>query len=223
MIGIMQPYFFPYIGYFQLLDAVDTYVNLDHVSFMKRSYMTRNSIKNGQTVNLQVNGASQNKSCREVTVNFDHGYIDKFFKILEHNYKKSPFYSVVMDRIIVPEFYERDVNVSDFNMSLIRRISHHCGIITDFINTSTVFENLELKKQFGLISITKQLEDRDYVNAIGGQSLYNKKEFAEHDINLYFIQMKELTIQSPYLSILHHMMETSAQELNHNIKRYELI
>ena len=45
-VGIMQPYFFPYIGYFQLIDAVDIYVNLDHVSFMKRSYMTRNSIKN---------------------------------------------------------------------------------------------------------------------------------------------------------------------------------
>ena len=45
-IGIMQPYFFPYIGYFQLINEVDVYVNLDHVSFMKRSYMTRNTLKN---------------------------------------------------------------------------------------------------------------------------------------------------------------------------------
>ena len=45
-IGVMQPYFFPYLGYFQLINEVDVYVNLDHVSFMKRSYMTRNILKN---------------------------------------------------------------------------------------------------------------------------------------------------------------------------------
>lgn len=45
----MEPYFFPYLGYFQLISAVDTYVNLDHVSFMKRSYMTRNKLKNQST------------------------------------------------------------------------------------------------------------------------------------------------------------------------------
>ena len=52
MVGIMQPYFFPYLGYFQLISSVDTYVNLDHVSFMKRSYMTRNKLKNGVSINF---------------------------------------------------------------------------------------------------------------------------------------------------------------------------
>jgi hypothetical protein len=222
MIAIMQPYFFPYVGYFQLIAAVKTYVNLDHVSFMKRSYMTRNSIKSG-LVNLQVNGASQNKSCREVTVNFDHNYLEKFLKQLDYTYKKSPYYNVILDRIIVPEFYERDVCVSDFNMNLIRRITEYAGITTDFINTSTVFSDLDLKKQHGLISICNQMDETVYVNAIGGQSLYTKQEFSEKGIDLRFIRMKKLTLKDPYISILHHLMEASQQEIHHNFKQFEII
>lgn len=218
----MQPYFFPYIGYFQLIAAVQTYVNLDHVSFMKRSYMTRNSIKGG-FIGLQVNGASQNKNCREVTVNFDHNYLEKLFKQLDYTYKKSPFYHVIMDRIISPEFYERDICVSDFNMNLIRRITEYAGITTDFINTSTVFNDLHLKKQHGLISICNQMDETVYVNAIGGQSLYTKEEFAEKGIDLRFIHMKKLTLKDPYLSILHHLMEVSQQEIHHNFNQFEII
>ena len=81
-IGIMQPYFLPYIGYFQLIKSVDIYVNLDHVSFMKRSYMTRNTIKDGIKINLNVHFASQNKSCRDVYVNFENEYLTKFKKTI---------------------------------------------------------------------------------------------------------------------------------------------
>ena len=77
-IGIMQPYFFPYIGYFQLIHAVDTYIVLDHVAFMKRSYMTRNTLKNNTPINIPVSGGSQNKSCREVTVLADEKWFNTF-------------------------------------------------------------------------------------------------------------------------------------------------
>ena len=74
-VGIMQPYFFPYLGYFQLIKEVDVYVNLDHVSFMKRSYMTRNNLKDNTPINLVLNNASQNRKCNEVMVNFENNYI----------------------------------------------------------------------------------------------------------------------------------------------------
>ena len=83
-VGIMQPYFFPYIGYFQLIDAVDTYVNLDHVSFMKRSYMTRNTLKNNTAINIPVSNGSQNKTCREVNVIADDKWFSQFEKTLEY-------------------------------------------------------------------------------------------------------------------------------------------
>ena len=84
----MQPYFFPYIGYFQLIDAVDIYVNLDHVSFMKSSYMTRNTLKNNTPFNIPCIGGSQNKKCTEVMVQADKQWFGKFYKTLEHLYGK---------------------------------------------------------------------------------------------------------------------------------------
>lgn len=68
-IGIHQPYFFPYLGYFQLINASNMFVNLDHVQYIKRSYITRNTLKDGIEINISVLGASQNKSCREVYAN----------------------------------------------------------------------------------------------------------------------------------------------------------
>ena len=81
-IAIMQPYFFPHFAYFQLISAVDVYINLDHVSFMKRSYMVRNRIKNDVRIQINVKDGSQNKTCTEVKVDMSHHYIDKFFRTI---------------------------------------------------------------------------------------------------------------------------------------------
>ena len=103
-VGIMQPYFSPYFGYFQLIGAVDTYVNLDHVSFMKRSYMTRNRIKDETPINIPVYEGSQNKKCSEIFVNFESQYLDKFKKkkeVLspEMNIKTSPKIKIIKQKI----------------------------------------------------------------------------------------------------------------------------
>jgi hypothetical protein len=123
-VGIMQPYFFPYIGYFQLIDAVDIYVNLDHVSFMKRSYMTRNSIKNNISINIPVSGGSQNKTCKEVTVLADDKWWNTFEKTLAGVYKKEPQCQVVLDEVLLPWknnicTLDRPISISEFNFSSI--------------------------------------------------------------------------------------------------------
>ena len=94
-IGVMQPYFFPYIGYFQLIDAVDIYVNLDHVSFMKSSYMTRNTLKNNTPISIPVIGGSQNKKCTEVIVKSDDKFVFSFPKTIHHLYSKEKNYKEI--------------------------------------------------------------------------------------------------------------------------------
>jgi len=126
-IGVMQPYFFPYMGYFQLIHAVDTYVNLDHVSFMKRSYMTRNTLKDGISMNVNVKNGSQNKKCTEVDVLFDKKYLDKFHKRLEMMYSRSPYYQTVMDEVVMSTFEERQVSISQFNLRGIKAVCEYLG------------------------------------------------------------------------------------------------
>ena len=140
-IGIMQPYFFPYIGYFQLIHAVDTYVILDHVSFMKRSYMTRNTLKNNTPINIPVSGGSQNKSCREVTVLADEKWFNTFEKTLETLYKKEPNYNLVLNEIIEPwkqNSINKPLSISEFNFISIYHICTYLNCIRQFYSSVNI-------------------------------------------------------------------------------------
>ena len=221
MVGIMQPYFFPYIGYFQLIHCVDTYVNLDHVSFMKRSYMTRNTLKNNTTININVWKASQNKKCNEIYVNFENNYIPKFLKTLENLYSKESHYEIILNEIILPEFIDRKITISKFNLNLIKRICNYLDIKTKIINTS---ENLtKLKKGEGLKEITKHFNSKSYINAIGGQSLYNKEDFKNDNIQLSFIEMGNVVFDNKYTSILDLLFRYNKEYIKEQIRNYKLI
>ena len=217
----MQPYFFPYIGYFQLIHCVDTYVNLDHVSFMKRSYMTRNTLKNNTTININVWKASQNKKCNEIYVNFENNYIPKFLKTLENLYSKESHYEIILNEIILPEFIDRKITISKFNLNLIKRICNYLDIKTKIINTS---ENLtKLKKGEGLKEITKHFNSKSYINAIGGQSLYNKEDFKNDNIQLSFIEMGNVVFDNKYTSILDLLFRYNKEYIKEQIRIYKLI
>ena len=224
-VAIMQPYFFPYIGYFQLINAVDIYVNLDHVSFMKRSYMTRNIIKNNIDINIPVHGGSQNKKCSEIMVNLSPIYINKFLKTLHHLYSKEKNYNIIMEQIIMPEFIESNISISKFNINIIKNICNYLNIKTKIIETSGNFINLHLKKQDGLKNIIKQLNSSCYINAIGGMSLYDKVDFKSDNIDLYFIKnntdFKDQDDQNK--SILHLLFKYEKAPIIEQLNKCELI
>lgn len=217
----MQPYFFPYIGYFQLIHCVDTYVNLDHVSFMKRSYMTRNVLKNNTPINVNVWGASQNKKCNEIYVNFENNYISNFLKKLENLYSKESNYDIILNDIILPEFINREVTISELNLNLIKRICNYLDIQTKIINTSNGFTTL--KKEKGLKSIIKQIGSNVYINAIGGQSLYNKEDFKNDNIELNFIKMGNVDFDNKNSSILDLLFRYDKSHIQKQIVNYKLI
>jgi hypothetical protein len=221
-IGIMQPYFFPYIGYFQLIDSVDTYVNLDHVSFMKRSYMVRNKLKNDVGINLSVIGGSQNKKCREVNIYVDNKWLNKFKTSINYLYSKENNYASIMDSIVNPMIGDLSLNISDFNFSSIKRICYYLDMDKNFIDSSEgVTEN---KKGQGLIDICKKNNSSSYVNAIGGIDLYNKEEFKKYGIDLYFCKMdNDIDLDNPYLSILHQLFVYPKEHLKNQIKKYKLV
>lgn len=230
MIGIMQPYFFPYIGYFQLIQAVDSYVNLDHVAFMKRSYMTRNSLKNNIPISIPVLRGSQNKSCEEVITLSDRKWFDKFYKTLEFNYKKEPHFNEVMEKVIEPwkkhilieeEMLNNPVSISFFNFTAILRICEYLDIKARFLPTSSGITDRKLNE--GLQDIAKYFGENHYVNAIGGQSLYTKEDFESAGITLNFIKMGDLDVDNPYVSILDLLFRYDKEHLKKQLNKFELI
>lgn len=219
MIGIMQPYFFPYIGYFQLIDAVDTYVNLDHVSFIKRGYMTRNNIK-GQPIRIPVKSASQNKKCNEIFVNFDEKYIEKFKKTLNFLYHKSKNYELITN-MILPIFDKKEQTISEFNLKLIKIVCDYLDIKTKIVDSSEGFT--DSKREFGLRDIANYFGDKTYVNAIGGKVLYSKDEFKQNGIDLKFIQMGDVDFDNKYASILDLMFRYDREHIKKELKKYTLV
>lgn len=229
-IGIMQPYFFPYIGYFQLIHAVDTYVNLDHVSFMKRSYMTRNTLKNNISISIPVIGGSQNKKCDEVITLADNKWFDKFYKTLELNYKKSPYFNTVVEEVIDPwrkhidlenKMFNSPVSISFFNFTSILKVCKYLDIQTKFIPTSN--NQTENKLNKGLQDIIKHYKATTYINAIGGQKLYTKEDFASQGIDLKFIKMESIDVENPYVSILDLLFNYDKDHLKEQLTKYTLI
>lgn len=224
-IGIMQPYFFPYIGYFQLIHAVDTYVILDHVSFMKRSYMTRNTLKNNTPINIPVSGGSQNKSCLEVTTLSDKKWFNKFLKTLEALYKKESNYNLIIEKIINPwieniSCSKHPISISEFNYQSIFYICEYLECVCNFHSSANITTR---KKNEGLQDIIKHFKGNHYINAIGGQKLYDKKDFNSQGIKLDFIKMEKVEFDNPYSSILDLLFRYPKEHIQQQLTKYTLI
>lgn len=227
-LAIMQPYLFPYIGYWQLIDTVDTFLIYDDVNFMKKSYINRNSIlsnKQAQIFTLELLKASQNKLINEIELGNNKV---KILKTIKQNYIKAPYFKIVYP-ILEDILNQKEKNLAKFLGYSLKKISTYLEIDTKFIYSSDIEKNNELKAQDKILDISKRLNASDYINSIGGQELYNKERFKQENINLHFLKTEILEYKQfnhdfiPNLSIVDVMMFNSIDEINIMLKRYDLI
>lgn len=199
IVSIMQPYFLPYIGYFQLIDKCDTFVVLDDVNYINRGWINRNRILiNGkiQYITIPLVGASQNKLINEILIQNSTNWKAKLMKTIEMAYKKSISFEnglQVFEKIIN---YDED-NLSKFLTNSIVEIINFLDVDTQIIKSSSVFPKNGLKGEHRILDICKQLNADQYINPIGGIELYHKEVFEQENIKLNFIK----TIPMPYEQI----------------------
>ncbi len=227
-IAVMQPYFFPYIGYFQLINAVDKFVIYDDVNYIKKGWINRNNIiVNGQKklFTVSLSGASQNKLINEIEISDN---FVKFRKTLEMNYLKAPYYFPVMEIIKKILSYENK-NLSLFIRNSIQIILDYLDIDTDILLSSTINKDNTLKGQYKILEICKKLQATTYINPIGGVELYDKSYFKENSVELFFIESYSAEYKQfidnfePYLSILDIMMHNSVEEIKLMLDKYTLV
>lgn len=230
-IGIMQPYFFPYIGYWQLINAVDKYVICDDVNYIKNGWINRNKIlinKEPRLISLQIRKVSQNKLINEVELFGDINYNNNLLKNIEIYYKKAPYFNDVFP-LIERAIYQNERNIARYLEYVIRLVCNYLNIDTELIISSELDKNNDLRFQDRVIDICKILQADQYINAIGGLNLYSKEEFALENIQLYFLKTGEVSYQQfnnefiPNLSIIDVMMFNSIEEITIMLTRYELV
>lgn len=185
--AIMQPYFFPYIGYYQLAYEVEKFVFLDDVTFIKQGYINRNSIlMNGRRHEFSV-PVSKISSYRRIDNHEYTGDFTGFLRLIEQNYKKAPHFPVVMP-LIEEVALHHDNNVARKNAASVMSVFKYIGMARDFAFSSNVRLKEGQKGQDRILALCKELEFLKYRNAIGGKNLYSYEAFSAAGIELKFIQ-----------------------------------
>lgn len=230
-IGIMQPYFFPYIGYWQLLNAVEKYVIYDDVNFIKGGWINRNRILIGKETkyfNVQMVGASPYKLINEINVNNDEKIVDKNLRIIEAAYKKAPYYDSVYP-IIQKILKSGKENLAEYITESIKEICNYLDITTELIISSDLKKDNSLKGQEKVLTICDLLNASEYYNAVGGQELYSFSDFRQRGITLKFVKSNPIVYKQfdeefrENLSILDVMMFNSKKQIKEYLEDYELI
>lgn len=229
-IGIMQPYFMPYLGYWQLVNAVDQYVVFDDVNYISRGWISRNNILmdgKAKRIHIQLIGASQNKLINEIQVVQEPKELGKILKTLECCYKKAPYYNNVaelMESIIMFE----ESNLACYLYHAMRLVCNYLDIKTKLLLSSSLEKSNELKGEDKIIDICKRLKADTYFNAIGGKELYHKETFERNHLQLNFLQMNEIVYKQyknsfvPNLSIIDVMMFNSKEKIQQYLEMYLL-
>ena len=227
-IGIMQPYLFPYIGYWQLIKAVDTYVVYDDAAYIKGGWINRNNylfINDKKLFTIQIKGASSYKLIKDIEI-IDS--FSNFIKMLKNNYSKAPYFLKTMELINKIISFDK-CNLALFISNSIQVILDYLNINVDVILSSSVNKNDALKGKDKVIDICKVLNASDYYNAIGGMELYNKQEFLQNNIKLFFLKTNITWYKQfnndfiPGLSIIDIMMFNSIKEINLMLDNFDLI
>jgi hypothetical protein len=230
-VAIMQPYFFPYIGYFQLISAVDLFIVYDNIKYTKKGWINRNRmLQNGKDIlfSLQLRSDSDYLDVceRELSAEFSR---DRLLNQIKGAYQRAPYFAgsfPLVEKIIRYE----DNNLFRFLHNSLNKICEHLDITTEIRVSSGIPINHDLKNQDKVLALCDAVGANTYINSIGGKELYSKEMFREKGLELKFIKSKPFEYQQfggefiPWLSMIDVMMFNPLDKIKAGIStNYELI
>lgn len=231
-IAVMQPYFLPYIGYFQLLNSVDEFVFYDDVNFIKGGWINRNDIllnDKRQKIVIPCLAASPNKLINEILIQREDKRLTKTKKTLFQAYQKAKYFNDV-GPILEKIFNDKEDRISHVAGMSIKLVAEYLNIEKKFHYSSEAFSDLRgLERAERLIEIVNELAGHTYINMVGGNQLYSRGFFQSRGLELKFLQpqIREYAQNSsnfqPSLSIIDLLMNLSPEEVRQHLKLGELL
>ena len=230
-LAIMQPYFFPYIGYFQLINAADLFVVYDNIKYTKKGWINRNRfLQAGKdavfSIPLRKDSDFLDIKDREISANFKK---DKLLNQIQEAYRRSPHFERVfslVERIVL----DKETNLFKFILNSIRETCAYLGVGTEIVVSSSLQIDHSLPGKTKVVALCKHIGADVYINAVGGQDLYSKDDFRTHGIDLKFLKTKSFEYKQldnkfvPWLSIIDVMMFNSPDAIRECLdSNYELI
>lgn len=231
-LAIMQPYFMPYIGYFQLIKSVDEFVIYDNIQYTKKGWINRNRIlTNGKdqliTLSIKKDSDYLNVIDRELAESWDKDKI-KMLNVIKSSYSKSPYFQEAFS-LISQCINNSEKNLFKFIFDSILMINDYLEIKTPIVISSTIDIDHDLKSQDKVLSLCKKQKADVYINSIGGMELYDKETFKQNGVELNFIKTNPIKYQQfnnefvPWLSIIDVIMFNSKEQIQEYLNNYTLI
>lgn len=222
----MQPYFLPYIGYFELIAAVDRFVVYDRIKYTKKGWINRNRfLLNGHdalfSLPLKKDSDSLDVVERELAADFDRG---KLLGQFEAAYRRAPHFAATFEllrRIVEHD----DDNLFRFIHHSLTLVCAHLGLRTRISVSSTVPFDNALKGQYKVLAICRAVGARCYINPMGGTELYAKPDFGDHGIELRFLKPRPFEYPQfgqpfvPWLSIVDVLMFSPVKTVRDHLLR----
>jgi hypothetical protein len=230
-LAIMQPYFFPYLGYWQLIQAVDRFVVYDDVNYIKGGWINRNRILiNGEPAYLTapLQQPSPFRRICDTSLLPSTAWRDKLVKMVELTYRSAPCFAEVFPLVEQLIRHETD-NLSDYLAHQLHTLAAYMGIRTEFVLSSRGYHNDEMTGQARVIDICTREGAHTYINAPGGRTLYEHEAFRHAGIDLQFIAMRPMSYTQraaqfvPNLSIIDALMALGPVEIRPYLVAFDLI
>lgn len=228
----MQPYLFPYIGYFQLINSVDEFVIYDNIQYTKKGWINRNRILVDNkdqllTIPLQKDSDYLNIIDRKIAGSWVEDR-KKLVNVLKSSYSKAPYFKEAFELIQECLLCDKN-NLFEFILNSLNKINLYLEINTPIITSSTLNIDHNLKSQDKVLAICNSQQANTYINAIGGVNLYNKEIFKNKNINLNFIKSEKIEYKQftenfiPWLSIIDVLMFNPKEKIKEYLNNYTLI
>lgn len=250
-LGMNQPYFFPYLGFYQLIEAVDRFVIYDNLNYIQYGWINRNRflVVGGEPAyfNALTEESSPNKRIRDIKLSSKTNWRRKLLNTFFLNYKKCPFFAETYDLIETIVRHETD-SLSELATRSITQVCQYLRITTDIVE-NPIFEELEAslktgdfsaafptiqlarpeRKVFRVIAVCHMMKAAEFRNAIGGQALYDKSDFQANGVDLYFLRSRDEPYQQttsqyyPGLSITDVLMNCGKEGTIKRLSNYDLV
>lgn len=231
-LAIMQPYIFPYIGYFQLIHAIDKFVFYDDVNYIKQGWVNRNRIlvnRKDHLFSIPLLKQSSFTHIADTRINITQFDIwsRKFYKTLTQSYKNAPYFEEIFS--LVESVLQVKCNtIGELARTSVLTVCEYLQLERKWVESSKVYHNENLKAQERVLDICKKENATMYINVQGGKALYNHNNFKKENLELLFLKPGSVEYKQkmdefvPWLSIIDVLMFNNLENIWKYLNNYKL-